>query len=160
MTDIKTVIEADLNNTDQMNDLLFVLESYKTGEMGDGIPYTSGEKARLSTQFLIHPNVMVFLIYSRGKIAGGSVCFKSFSTFTTGNLLNIHDLCIIEEFRGRGLGRELMESIAQKGRDLLCSKITLEVRDDNGIAKGLYKKFRFEDASPIMHFWSKKLQYK
>lgn len=159
MTDMNTVIEASLSNSAHMNDLLYVLESYKTGDMGDGIPYKEREKARLLTQFLVHPNVLVFLIYSEGKIAGGSVCFKSFSTFTTGNILNIHDLCIIDKYRGRGLGRELMDSIAQKGRDLLCSKITLEVREDNGIAKSLYQKFRFEDTSPMMHFWSKRLQY-
>ncbi|MDA3810072.1 MAG: GNAT family N-acetyltransferase [Spirochaetaceae bacterium] len=157
MVDTINVIEADLSNTVHLNDILIALESYKTCKMGDSTPYTEGEKSRLKTQFIVHPNVMAFLIYSEGKIAGCSVCFKSFSTFTTGNVLNIHDLCIIEEFRGKGLGRKLMEFITRKARSILCSRITLEVREDNGIAKDLYKKFGFEDTSPMMHFWTKKL---
>jgi len=153
------IIDADLNNTDHINDLLKVLENYKTCDMGDGIPYTSTEKARLKTQFMVHPNVMVFLIYWAGDIAGGSVCFKSFSTFNTDNIINIHDLCIIDKFRGKGLGRALTEYIVQKGREQLCSRLTLEVREDNGIAKSLYRKFGFDEMSPKMNFWRKKLQH-
>ena len=152
-----TIIEADFSNTDHINDLLFVLNSYKSGEMGDGIPYTEAEKARLTTQFIVNPNVLAFLIYSNGKIAGGSVCFKAFSTFTTANLLNIHDLCIVEEFRSKGLGRELTEYIVNKARELLCSRITMEVREDNGIAKSLYSKFDFADLTPKMSIWLRKL---
>lgn len=154
-----TIIDADLNDSRHINDLLKVLENYKTGEMGDGVPYTDTEKARLTTQFTVHPNVMVFLIYSEGEIAGGSVCFKSFSTFNTDNIINIHDLCINDKFRGKGLGRALTEYIVEKGRELLCSRLTLEVREDNGIAQSLYKKFGFDDMSPKMHFWRKKLQH-
>ncbi|MBI9097587.1 MAG: GNAT family N-acetyltransferase [Spirochaetaceae bacterium] len=152
-----SIVEAEFSNSDHINDLLFVLESYKTCDMGDGIPYTEAEKARLTTQFIVHPNVMAFLIYKGGKIAGGSVCFKAFSTFSTANVINIHDLCIVDEFRGQGLGRALTEYIVQKGRELLCSRITLEVREDNGIAKSLYRKFNFEDMTPKMHFWRRKL---
>ena len=153
-----TILEADMKNPVHVSDLILVLESYKTGKMGDSIPFTEAEKARLITQFIIHPSVLGFLIYSNGQIAGASVCFTTFSTFTTANVLNIHDLCIMDEFQGKGLGRKLTEHITQKARDLLCSRITLEVREDNGIAKDLYQKFGFEDYSPIMHFWRKKLQ--
>lgn len=154
------IVDADLGNSEHIADILTVLENYKTGEMGDGIPYTENEKARLRTQFLVHPNVMVFLIYTdEGQIAGGSVCFKSFSTFNTDNIINIHDLCVIDKFRGRGYGRALTEHIVQKGRDQLCSRITLEVREDNGIAQDLYRKFGFADMTPKMHFWRKKLQH-
>jgi len=158
MAEIK-IIEADLSNPEHVNYLLIVLENYKTGEMGDSIPYTDGEKARLKTLFHVHPSVLGFLAFSDGEIAGGSVCFKSFSTFSTANVLNIHDLCVIDKYRGKGLGRALTETIASKGREMLCSRITLEVREDNGIAQDLYKKFGFADMSPKMHFWRKKLQY-
>lgn len=153
------IISADFNNADHINDLLIVLENYKTGEMGDGIPYSESEKARLTTQFIVHANVMAFLLYSGGEIAGGSVCFKSFSTFNTDNIINIHDLCVIDKFRGKGFGRALTEHIVQIGREQLCSRITLEVQVKNGIAQSLYKKFGFEDLEPDMHLWLKKLQH-
>ncbi len=153
------IIDAKMKNSNHINDLLEVLENYKTGEMGDGIAYTESEKARLTTQFIVHPNVMVYLIYYNGEIAGGAVCFKSFSTFNTDNIINIHDLCIIDKFRGKGLGRALTEYIVEVGREQLCSRLTLEVREDNGIAQSLYKKFGFENMSPNMHFWRKKLHH-
>lgn len=153
------IIDAEMNNTDHINDLIKVLENYKTGEMGDGLAYTESEKARLTTQFIVHPNLMVYLIYSEGEIAGGAVCFKSFSTFNTENIINIHDLVIIDKFRGKGLGRILTEYVVEKGREQLCSRLTLEVREDNGIAQSLYKKFGFDNMSPNMHFWRKKLHH-
>lgn len=159
MADYK-IIDADLDNPEHVNDILKVLENYKTGDMGDGIAYTESEKARLKTQLKLHPSVMVFLIYNDKKeIVGGSVCFKSFSTFNTDNIINIHDLCVIDKYRGKGYGRALTEYIVEKGREQLCSRITLEVREDNGIAQDLYKKFGFADMAPKMHFWRKKLQH-
>lgn len=151
------IIEADLKQTAHFDDLLKALESYKTGSMGDSTPYTQAEKDKLRAQFLHHSNVLVFLLYSEGTIAGCSVCFTSFSTFSAGNVLNIHDFCILEEYRSRGLGRMLMERIVSKAETLSCSKITLEVREDNQIARSLYEKFCFEDTSPRMLFWTKTL---
>lgn len=152
-----TVIEANLKNPAHMDDLLMALESYKICNMGDSIPYTEAEKDKLKSQFLQHSNVLIFLIYNETSIAGCSVCFTSFSTFSAGNVINIHDFCIMEAFRSRGLGRKLMECIVSKAESLLCFKITLEVREDNNIAKCLYKKFSFTDTTPIMHFWTKTL---
>jgi len=154
------IIDADFSNAEHLDDIIKVLENYKTGEMGDGVPYSESEKARLRTQFLVHPNVMAFLLYTKEReIAGGAVCFKSFSTFNTDNIINIHDLCVIDKFRGRGFGRALTDYIVQKGKKQLCSRLTLEVREDNGIAQDLYRKFGFDDMTPKMHFWRKKLHH-
>jgi ribosomal protein S18 acetylase RimI-like enzyme len=157
VTDTVTIVEADLNNPVHLDDLLFVLESYKLDGMGEGLPYTEGEKALLRRQFIVNPSVLVFLVYRGNILAGGSVCFKTFSTFTTGNVLNIHDICILRKYRGSGLGRELMKCIIGKGRELLCSKITLEVREDNAVAQNLYNSLDFGESRPVMHFWNKKL---
>jgi ribosomal protein S18 acetylase RimI-like enzyme len=151
------VVEADVRNPLHMDDIVVALESYKSGEMGDSVPYTENEKIKLKKQFLQHSNALVFLVYFEGQIAGCSVCFTSFSTFSAGNVLNIHDFCIIPEYRSRGLGRRLLSGIVAKAVSLSCSKITLEVREDNEIAKKLYAQFAFKDTTPIMHFWTKTL---
>jgi ribosomal protein S18 acetylase RimI-like enzyme len=51
----------------------------------------------------------------------------------------------------------LMNEISKKAEELKCSKITLEVREDNYQAQNLYKKMGFDDSEPKMLFWSKYL---
>ena len=38
----------------------------------------------------------------------------------------------------------LLERIEAKARELNCCRITLEVREDNRVARGLYRKVGFE----------------
>ena len=152
-----SIVEADPTDQRVLDDLFKVLEVYRTGSMGEGSPYTEEELFRLEELFRNSPSVMVFLAYAGESIAGASVCFRKFSTFTAGNLINIHDICVIDEYRGMGLGRELMQAIIRKGHELMCTKITLEVREDNEIARGLYQSLGFGELDPVMNFWTKKL---
>jgi ribosomal protein S18 acetylase RimI-like enzyme len=85
-----------------------------------------------------------------------------FSTFAARLLINIHDLAVIPEYRGRGIGRLLLEAVEAKGHELGCCKLTLEVREDNQRAQRLYDKFGFGDMpseqGPVRHrFLQKRL---
>jgi ribosomal protein S18 acetylase RimI-like enzyme len=60
-------------------------------------------------------------------------------------LLNIHDLAVLPEHRGRGVGRALLAAVEEHARRKGCCKLTLEVQDDNPRARALYDKFGFED---------------
>lgn len=157
MAEHYSIMEADPADSRSLDDLLTVLNAYKSEGMGEGVPYSEQELTLLKGQFNSSPSVLVFLVYAGDAIAGASVCFKTFSTFSAANVLNVHDLCILREFRGKGLGRGLMQAIIEKGRELLCSKITLEVREDNGIAQDLYKSLDFGESQPVMRFWRKML---
>ena len=66
-----------------------------------------------------------------------------FSTFYARPLLNIHDLAVHRDYRGQGVGRALIAAIEEKARKLNCCKLTLEVRQDNDIAWGLYRNVGF-----------------
>jgi ribosomal protein S18 acetylase RimI-like enzyme len=77
---------------------------------------------------------------------GIAVCFLGFSTFAAQPLINIHDLAVMPGYRGRGIGRQLLERVGAKGRELGCCKLTLEVREDNHRAQRLYQGFGFGDA--------------
>ena len=64
--------------------------------------------------------------------------------------------------RGRGIGAMLLERIEARARDLNCCRITLEVRKDNRVARGLYRKVGFDQvvvgADRIaIEFWHKPL---
>ena len=84
-----------------------------------------------------------------------AVCFRGFSTFNAAPLINIHDLIVIQEFRGKGLGRQLLEEVENISREEHCCKITLEVRSDNHVAQALYRAEGFSRGEKPMEFWTK-----
>ena len=146
---------ADMKDSRDMEYLFTVLDNYKADGMGESLPYTSEERKLLTRKFKEYPKIYIFLAFYNGQIAGGTVCFQTFSTFTTGDVINIHDICVLKEFRGKGLGRDLMNAVIKKAEDTGCHKVTLEVREDNEVAQNLYSSLGFGEANPPMKFWSK-----
>jgi len=64
--------------------------------------------------------------------------------------------------RGLGIGGMLLERVEAKARELNCCRITLEVREDNRVARSLYRKVGFDrvmvGAEHVpMEFWHKPL---
>ena len=56
----------------------------------------------------------------------------------------ITNLVIAPDFRRQGLGRQLIEGLLQFARDRGCTWVTLEVRENNPAAQGLYRKMGFK----------------
>ena len=73
------------------------------------------------------------------------VCFFGLSTFQARPLLNIHDLAVVPEYLGKGIGRALLSAAETRARRHGCCRLTLEVQDDNQWARSLYESFGFED---------------
>ena len=77
-----------------------------------------------------------------GRTAGYALLCKTWSQEAGGPAIWIDELFVLEEYRGRGLGRELfasLESIAPAAR------YRLEIEPDNLRAKKLYCSMGFED---------------
>lgn len=146
-----------MNNFRELNDIIYVLESYKMDSMGESEPYTLNQRRKLIEQLKFYPRLYVFLAYRDDKVTGGALCFNTFSSFTAMDIINIHDICVIKEFRKLGIGHLLMKSIILKASELNCSRVTLEVRADNGIARRLYRSLNFTESIPVMNFWRKDL---
>ena len=70
-------------------------------------------------------------------------CFAGFSTFAARPLLNIHDVVVHADYRGRGIGRGLLAWAEQRARDLGCCKLTLEVLSNNTAAQAAYERAGF-----------------
>ena len=97
-----------------------------------------------------------------GSPAGMAVCFEGFSTFACKPLLNIHDIIVIKEYRGRGISKRLLAKAEEIATGLGCCKLTLEVLEGNTIAQAAYKASGFAgyELDPRMGkamFWQKKL---
>ena len=125
--------------------------------MGGGSSLTPLQQLRLVDGLANHPASFVLFVLADDQIAGMSTCFINFSTFNVKPFINIHDLFIDSNHRGKGLGKSLLQQIESIARERQYCKITLEVRDDNHIAQSLYTELGFKDGMPPMYFWTKKL---
>jgi ribosomal protein S18 acetylase RimI-like enzyme len=142
-----TVIEADLHDPQHQAAIVHLVDAYARDPMGNGEGLPAEVRARLIPGLQQHPTSLVFLAYDSGEPVGIAVCFAGFSTFAAQPLINIHDLAVIEESRGQGVGRMLLARVEAKGRELGCCKLTLEVREDNHRAQRLYAKVGFGDGA-------------
>lgn len=62
-------------------------------------------------------------------------------------VLSIYDIKINRNYRGLGLGKELMALIEEEAKKLECSRIRLHVFEHNIVAKKLYQSMGFQITS-------------
>ena len=115
------------------------------------------QQLRLVDGLANHPASFVLFVLVDNQIIGLATCFVNFSTFKVRPSINIHDLIIDKDFRGKGFGKSLLQHIESIAKERKYCKITLEVREDNFAAKALYTELGFKDGIPMMHFWTKEL---
>lgn len=139
------VARADLSDVREAQGLLDVLDSYAADPVGGGEPLADDVRARLPSMLRDHPTALVLLAFDEDRAVGAAVCFLGLSTFRAQPLLNIHDLAVLPEYRGKGVGRALLAAAEQHARQRGCCKLTLEVQEDNARARALYRRFGFED---------------
>jgi ribosomal protein S18 acetylase RimI-like enzyme len=140
------IIEADLANPQHQCDVVAMTAAYAGDVMGNGGPLQSEVLARLISGLREHPTTLIFLAYIDASVVGIATCFYGFSTFTARPLINIHDLAVLPEHRGRGIGRSLLEAVECKARQRGCSKVTLEVQENNSRARRVYEAAGFAQA--------------
>ena len=148
---------CDFENPYHLTALVSLTNEYMTDPMGDAAPLTKLQQLRLVDGLANHSSSLVLFVLVDSQIVGLSTCFVLFSTFNVKSYLYIHDFFVKPEFRGKGLANSMMQELISISKDRGYCKITLEVRDDNSIAQGLYRSLGFEECTPNMLFWTKKL---
>ncbi|MFL0799670.1 MAG: GNAT family N-acetyltransferase [Agarilytica sp.] len=161
MTDKKiTICAVDFSDSKQRTDLCQQLIAYSSDPMGGGRALAEDTAQRSIALLAEKTYAFSFLAYDGDTPVGFSNCFENVSTFASRCNVNIHDLAVLPEYRGRGIGKQLLQAIedAAKARDY-C-KITLEVLEGNHIAQNAYNNFGFEgyqlsDETGRALFWQK-----
>ena len=95
--------------------------------------------------------VQGYMLVCDGNNVGYCVTMKTYSVEAGGITIWIDELFVLEEYRSKGLGRELFKYIEENG-DKKLRRIRLEVELENGRAISLYKKMGFEPA-PYDGMW-------
>ena len=142
---------ADLSDPADASTFLDLLDAYARDPMGGGRPLPGDVRMRLIPDLkarMLHGDALVLIARRGEKPVGVAVCLASYSTFRGLPVLNLHDLAVVPEERGRGVSKKLLEAVEDAAYARRCCKITLEVREDNVRARSVYERAGFVDYSP------------
>lgn len=159
---MEEILLADLSLSSHEKTIIYLLNEYAKDEMGGGTELSIFVKNNLISELKRRQGVYVILAFVDGNPAGLVNCFEGFSTFACKPLLNIHDVIVIAEYRGRGISKKLLNKAEEIAINIGCCKLTLEVLEGNSIAQAVYKSCGYSgfELNPKMGkamFWQKKL---
>lgn len=148
---------CDYENPDHLSSLATLICHYMEDPMGNVEPLNKLQQLRMVDGLANHPKAFVLFAILGEEIVGLTVCFENFSTFRARPYINIHDLIVQQQHRGKGIGRALLKEVENIAQERRCCKLSLEVRDDNKTGQSLYKSLGYADCEPPMYFWTKQL---
>jgi ribosomal protein S18 acetylase RimI-like enzyme len=148
---------ADLSSDTDAAIIVDLVNDYAQDPMGGGKPLPEQVKLAMVAGMKQHPGTLTIIAEFDNTPVGLANCFTGFSTFRAKPLINIHDLCVHHQWRGKGVGAILLEAVADEARNRGCCKVTLEVRDDNP-ARRLYDRAGYKSGDVSMWFLSKDLE--
>ena len=157
------VIVADYSNKKHAEDLVSLLNDYANDPMGGNESLSVFAKENLATELSKIPHAFSVLCYVDGEPAGFANCFEAFSTFSCKPLVNIHDLAVNNDFRGKKLSQKILDKVEEVGKEKGCCKVTLEVLEGNEIAKNAYlksgfKPYQLDSETGNAQFWQKPIR--
>ncbi len=138
-----TIRAADWDSAADCAAVVQLLDAYSREPIEGGEPLSAFAMEHVVAGLKIEPGGVVLLAFVESRAVGIAVCFRSFSTFAARPLINLHDLAVLPEFRGNGIGGRLLDAVCQQARELGCCKVTLEVRESNAAAERLYRRHGF-----------------
>jgi len=143
------IVRAELDDPSHARAVLELLDEFAREPVSGGSALHPSVRENLIPGLRRHPTTLILLARERDAFVGMAICFIGFSTFYARPLINIHDLTVRDEHRGKGIGRRLMRAVEAEAQAMDCCKVTLEVREDNEGARRLYNSegFRGESAA-------------
>ena len=156
-----TIALANYRDPRDAADVVALLDAYARDPMGGGEPLSDAVKARLTGDLAANPQAFSLLARLDGEAVGLANCFMGYSTFAAAPLVNIHDLAVLPETRGKGIGKALLAAIEAEALKRGACKVTLEVLSGNP-ARHLYEAcgygdYQLDPATGHALFWQKRL---
>lgn len=137
------ICRADYANPVHASALAQLLDGYARDVMGGGAALPPQVLATVASELAKRPHAFSILAFVGGVPAGLVNCFEGFSTFACKPLVNVHDVSVQPEFRGRGIAQAMLREVELIARERGCCKLTLEVLQGNTHAIQLYQKIGF-----------------
>ena len=121
------VLQASYTNPVHADAIGLVLNHYAEDPMGGGHTLPADLLLQLPAELAKRPHAFSVLAFVGGEPAGLVNCFEGFSTFACRPLINVHDVAVMNQFRGLGLSQKMLLKVEEIARQRCCCKITLEV---------------------------------
>jgi ribosomal protein S18 acetylase RimI-like enzyme len=116
----------------------------------DGIPFHPFDVRRSLLQLVSDPRLgKAFILQVNGISAGYAILTIGFDHEVGGRIGTITDFYLDPAFRRRGIGTETLARLEKEAIKLGLEALELQVVNDNGPAKGLYRKMGFQAADRI-----------
>ena len=97
------------------------------------------EEGLRKAMFGAKPSAEAVIGYSGDEAVGFALFFHTFSTFLGSASLYLEDLFVLPEWRGKGLGRQLLSHLARIALDRDCRRLEWAVLDWNEPSIRFYK---------------------
>jgi GNAT superfamily N-acetyltransferase len=133
----------DLHNISHTAALTDLLDHYAHDPMGGGTGLSEHARTNLVDALRLRTDYFAHIAWLDDEPVGLINCFEGFSTFAAKPLLNVHDIVVRHEQRGKGIGRVLLAAAEAGAMQRGCCKLTLEVLDRNSVAMSAYIAFGF-----------------
>jgi len=137
------IIQADYDNPAHAAAIVALLDHYASDPMGGGAGLEAYAKNNLVAGLKNLPTSLTLLAQKGDDYIGLINAFTGFSTFKCRPLLNIHDIVVRSDHRGHGVARQLLQTLEDIAVERGCCKLTLEVLENNNVAKAVYQNFGF-----------------
>lgn len=154
---------VDYADTKDARDMMAMMDAYARDPMGGSAPLEAAVMAELPERLASVPQAFSLLARADDEAIGLANCFFGFSTFKARPLVNVHDVIVSRDWRGRGVARALFDEIEAVARSADACKVTLEVLSGNERAKAFYASIGFGDyaldpSTGTALFWQKRLE--
>ncbi len=145
------VLRADYANPVHAAHLVALLDAYAQDPMGGGHPLSDFARDNLIPALAARPwqafSVLAYAGEGAGEGGGTPIglvnCLEGFSTFAARPLVNVHDVVVLDGWRGRRVGEQMLALVETIARERGACKLTLEVLQGNPSAIRLYERVGF-----------------
>lgn len=140
------ISQAEYRDLDQLADLLAELFTLENDFCPDREKQLHGLRLILDNPALGR----LFVLRDQDKVAGMANMLITVSTSEGCRVAVLEDVIIGNEYRGKGLGRRLVEHVLAWAKTDGMTRITLLADRDNKAAMGFYRKLGFEHSHMVV----------
>lgn len=140
------ISQAEYRDLDQLADLLAELFTLENDFCPDREKQLHGLRLILDNPALGR----LFVLRDQGRVAGMANLLITVSTAEGCRVAVLEDVIIGNEYRGKGLGRLLVEYVLAWAKTDGMTRITLLADRDNKAALGFYRKLGFEHSHMVV----------
>lgn len=140
------ICRADYADPLHAQALLGLLDAYARDPMGGAEPLSAFAMANLVPALAARPqafSVLAFVGTEDARAVGLINCIEGFSTFACRPLVNVHDVVVLSDYRGRRVAERMLALVETLALERGACKLTLEVLAGNAGAIKLYQRAGF-----------------